>query len=160
MGETTQVEKKTDHAGSMPRGVLFGAAALLAFVLFATLYGRSSDVGAVHMPTVQAYQTLQLHFADQDDGGIVISDASNGAVVTTIAPGTNGFLRSTMRGFAHARARSAIGPEPPFTLTRWSDGTLSLTDDKTGRRVDLDAFGPNQSDVFARLFSATKASAH
>jgi putative photosynthetic complex assembly protein len=160
MGETTEAEKKAAHAESMPRGVLFGAGALLVFVLLATLYGRSSDVGAVHMPTTQPYQTLLLHFVDQDDGGIVISDASNGAVVTTIAPGTNGFLRSTMRGFAHARARGNIGPEAPFTLTRWSDGTLSLSDDKTGRRVDLDAFGPNQSDVFARLFPATNASAH
>jgi putative photosynthetic complex assembly protein len=77
-------------------------------------------------------------------------------VVQTIKPGTNGFLRSMMRGFAHERSRNGIGPEAPFTLTRWSDGTLSLTDEKTGRRVNLDAFGPTQAGVFAGLFSAGK----
>jgi len=158
MSET--VHKSGHHAESMPRGVLIGAAALLAFALFAVFFGRSADVGGVHMPKAQPYQTLLLNFTDQADGGIAIVDASNGVVLSNVAPGTNGFLRSTMRGFARARMLSGIGQEAPIALTRWSDGTLSLMDDKTGRRVDLDAFGPNQSETFARLFPAPKAAAH
>ncbi|MCW2316014.1 putative photosynthetic complex assembly protein [Rhodoblastus acidophilus] len=100
---------------------------------------------------------MRLFFTDQADGGIAVTDADSGAVLSMVAPGTNGFLRSTMRGFAHARTLGGIGPQAPFALTRWNDGTLSLIDDTTGRRVDLDAFGPNQSASFAKLFPAAKA---
>ncbi len=40
---------------------------------------------------------------------------------------------------------TASDASPPFTLTRWRDGTLSLADEATGRRIDLDAFGPTQA---------------
>nr|WP_264581203.1 photosynthetic complex assembly protein PuhC [Rhodoblastus acidophilus] len=155
MSET--VRKSGHHADSIPRGVLFGAGALLIFAFSMAFYGRSSDSGAVHMPQAQPYQTLRLFFTDQADGGIAVTDADSGAVLSMVAPGTNGFLRSTMRGFAHARTLGGIGPQAPFALTRWNDGTLSLIDDTTGRRVDLDAFGPNQSASFAKLFPAAKA---
>lgn len=157
MSGTAQGGNGVQHAENIPRGVLIAAGALLAFALVVTLYGRSADVGAVHMPVAQPYQTVLLHFVDQADGGIVISNASDGAVLTTIAPGGNGFLRSLMRGFAHARNRSNIGSETPFTLTRWANGTMSLTDETTGRRVDLDAFGATQAETFARIFPARKA---
>ena len=121
MSEAAPVDRNSHHGNPMPRGVLFAAAALLAFVLFVTLYGRTENVGSVHMKA-QAYQTLLLHFADEKDGGITITDASNGAVLQRIAPQTNGFLRSAMRGFAHARERDGIGQEAPFKLVRWNDG--------------------------------------
>ncbi|WP_294533335.1 photosynthetic complex assembly protein PuhC [uncultured Rhodoblastus sp.] len=159
MSETANMETGADRPEGAPRGLLIGAAVLLAFAFSITLFGRSADMGAVHMPAAQPYQTLLLHFADHDDGSVTITDASNGAVLSTIKPGTNGFLRSMMRGLAHERTRDGIGAQTPFKLTRWSDGTLSLTDEMTGRRVDLDAFGPNQTEVFAGLFSSRKETA-
>jgi putative photosynthetic complex assembly protein len=159
MSRTSHVETGADSAEGIPRGVLIGAALLLAFAFSITLFGRSADIGAVHMPSARPYQTLHLHFADRDDGGITITDAGDGAVLSDIKPGTNGFLRSLMRGFAHERSRDGIGAETPFTLTRWSDGTLSVTDETTGRRVDLDAFGASQTEVFAGLFSPRKETA-
>jgi putative photosynthetic complex assembly protein len=156
MSQTVHVEKGNDRAEAAPRSLLIGAALLVAFAFSITMYGRSADMGAVHMPSGQAYQTLLLHFADQDDGGVIITDASDGAVLSKIEPGTNGFMRSMMRGFAHERSRDGIGAEKPFTLTRWSDGTLSVSDETTGRRVDLDAFGPNQTEAFAGLFASRK----
>lgn len=159
MSQTAQVPTGVQEAEQLPRGVLIAAALLLAFAFSITLFGRSADVGAVHMPSSQPYQTLHLHFADRDDGGITITNAADGAVLSDIKPGTNGFLRSMMRGFAHERSRDGIGAETPFTLTRWSDGTLSVTDETTKRRVDLDAFGPSQTEVFANLFPSRKETA-
>jgi putative photosynthetic complex assembly protein len=157
MSETAQVGKGGGHAENIPRGVLIATGALILFALAVTFYGRSADVGVVHMPAMQPYQTVRLHFVEQDDGGIAINDASDGAVLARVAPGANSFLRSLMRGLARARNRSNIGPETPFTLTRWANGTMSLTDETTGRRVDLDAFGPTQAETFAKIFPARKA---
>jgi putative photosynthetic complex assembly protein len=160
MGEkTAQTKRGGHHADNVPRSLLIAAGLLIGSVLAVTYYGRTTDVGAVHMPAAQPVQALRLFFVDQDDGGIAVTNADTGAVLTKLEPGTNGFLRSMMRGFVRARTRSDIGPQTPFTLTRWNTGTLSLTDETTGRRVDLDAFGSNQTDLFAKLFTATKATA-
>jgi putative photosynthetic complex assembly protein len=141
-------------AQGVPRGVLMGAAALLSFALGATWVARNAGVGEVHMPRQQAYQVLDLAFLDDPDGGVSIVDASSGAVLDRAAPGTNGFLRGALRGFAQERLRAGLGRSEPFTLTRWRDGTLSLQDKTTNRRIDLDAFGPTQAQTFAHLFAA------
>ena len=68
-------------------------------------------------------------------------------------PGSNGFLRATLRGLARERKRHEGGPEIPFRLTAWSNGRLTLADPATGRTVDLAAFGPTNAEVFGRLLT-------
>ena len=140
----------------MPRGVLIGAGVLIAFAISVTLFGRVENIGAVHMPDVKPYQVLELRFQDRDDGAVTISDATDGARLYTVEPGIGGFIRGTMRGMARERHREDIGEAPPFTLTRWTDGTLSLQDKATGRVINLDAFGPTNAGAFARLFNDRK----
>jgi len=155
MSGTAQGGNGGHHAENIPRGVLIAAGTLMVFALLVTFYGRATDNGAVHMPASQAYQTLRLYFLDQPDGGILIKNAADNSVLDKVSPGANGFLRSTLRGLVRARNRSDIGPDAPFTLTRWANGTLSLTDETTGRRIDLDAFGATQVESFAKLFPTT-----
>ena len=152
MNQVAQAQRQ-----GVPRGVLISAAALVAFSLGATWFARNSGVGGVRMPTEEAYQIRHLDFVDAEDGGVLVRDAASGAVVYRVAPGTNGFLRSALRGFAHERMRDGIGSATPFTLTRWRDGTESLADETTGRRIDLDAFGPTQAEAFAQLLVAKEA---
>ena len=58
------------------------------------------------------------------------------------------------RGLARERKRKGLGPELPFELIGRADGRLTLADPGTGRRVDLDSFGPDNSAVFASLMLA------
>ena len=141
------------RGGGLPRGVLIGAVALVVFAISLALFGHVADVGAVHMPAVKSYQVLQLRFEDRDDGAVVVRDASDGAQLYIVEPGIGGFIRATMRGMARERHREGIGEETPFTLTRWTDGTVSLQDSTTGRTINLDAFGPTNAEAFARLFN-------
>jgi putative photosynthetic complex assembly protein len=96
-----------------------------------------------------------LRFADRADGAVVITEAGTGLLVDVASPGTNGFLRSTLRGLARDRKRREIGAEAPFRLTRWADGRLSLQDEATGRSIDLGAFGPTNAAVFAHLMTGS-----
>ncbi len=146
--------EKPSNDGNVPKAVLLGAAALIVFSLIASGVARVSDVGTLHMPALQPVQTLSLRFVDRDDGGIDVREAASANVVYTVAPGTNGFIRSTLRGLARERRRSGLDGETPFLLTHWSDGTVSLDDKATGRRVSLDAFGPTNAQAFAQLFGA------
>ena len=52
---------------------------------------------------------------------------------------------------ARARRLDGIGAAPPFRLTAWSDGRLTLDDASDGRHLELEAFGSLNVAVFARL---------
>jgi putative photosynthetic complex assembly protein len=140
-----------------PRGALLGAAGLVTIAIAAAVTGRLTGLGSTHMPEGTTVESSDLRFADRGDGAVVISDALSGRVVDVIAPGTNGFLRSVMRGLARDRKRQDLGAGPAFRLTRWADGRLSLDDEATGRRIDLGAFGPTNAEVFAHVLMTARS---
>ena len=142
------------HQTGAPRPLLLGAFALVLFTVVASGAARWSDMGTVHMPASGVVDVVLLRFDDLDDGGVAVMDAADGRQIYKVEPGTNGFIRATMRGLARERMRSGIGAEAPFKLTRWSDGTISLQDETSGRRLDLDAFGPSNAGAFAQFFTA------
>ena len=93
-----------------------------------------------------------LGFSDRADGAVVIHDIERGETAAVIAAGEKtGFIRGVMRGFARDRRARGIGAAPPFTLTLWRDGQLSLTDTATDRSVELTAFGASNRAAFAAL---------
>ncbi len=152
MNATVDTNEKARVVG--PRVLLAGAAALIVFAFVATGAARMTDIGTVHMPSAAPVETLLLRFVDDADGGVGIIDSKDGARIYTVAPGTNGFIRATVRGLTRERLREDVGETPPFRLTHWNDGTLSLEDVTIGRRVNLDAFGPTNAEAFAQLFAA------
>src|SRR5262245_28470264 len=134
----------------VPRAALLGAAALICTSMLLAAVARQENVGVTKIQPSTPVTTRTLRFEDRNDGSVLVRDADNG-VVSSIDPGTNGFLRSVLRGLARERRRSAIDAAPPFVLTRWADGRLSLDDPATGRHVDLEVFGPTNAAVFAAL---------
>ncbi|UEM22862.1 hypothetical protein JL100_009000 [Skermanella mucosa] len=137
-----------------PRGALIGAAALLAFTVSAATVARVSGLGTVQMPEAASVESRQLRFEDRTDGSIAITDARTGRIAGVVEPGTNGFVRGALRGLARERKRQGVGIEPPFVLTRWADGRLSLDDPATGRVINLEAFGPTNAEAFANMLNA------
>lgn len=137
-------------------------AALGALVL-ATLVGvsivRVTGIGAARLDTAAVLQQRLLRFVDRADGGITVIDARDGTAIGDVAPGTNGFLRSAMRGLVRERKREGIGAQPPFELVVRTDGRLTLEDPGTGRRIDLRSFGPTNAGVFERLLLAPSGAA-
>jgi putative photosynthetic complex assembly protein len=137
-----------------PRGALIGAALLVAFTVTSAAVSRLSGLGTVQMPESALVESRPLRFEDMRDGSIRVTDARTGQVAASVEPGTNGFIRGTLRGLARERKRQGIGIEPPFMLTRWADGRLSLEDPTTGRVIALDAFGSTNGEAFAQLLTA------
>jgi len=134
-----------------PRGALLGAAALLAFTLVAALVGRTTGAGITRPAPGTAVEARDLRFEDRADGAVIVLDARTGQVVEVLPAGTNGFARGVLRSLARERRLHSVGAEPPFRLMRRSDGRVALEDPTTGRRIDLEAFGPTNAQVFMRL---------
>ncbi len=135
------------------RAPLFAAGALVVGSLIAVAAVRTTGFGAMHEPDAPAVEVREFRFEDRPDGSIVVLDKSGEHVVDTVAPGTNGFLRGTMRGLARERKRQGVGPELPFRMVGRADGKLTLEDPGTGRRVDVGSFGPTNAAVFAALMA-------
>lgn len=146
-----------------PRGALVVAAVMVLAALAAAVQGRIAGAGPaadVAADTVnvghEAVATRDLRFEDRADGAVVVRDLT-GREVAVMAPGTNGFLRATLRGLARERRREDLGPETPFRLATWAEGGITLQDLSTGRQVHLAAFGQTNAAVFARLLHADGA---
>ncbi len=146
------ISRSEKHHDGVPRPILRGAGLLIGFALLAAAVARQTDVGTLHMPAAGAVETLALRFEDRADGSVAVRDARNDKEIYVVQPGAFGFIRSTLRGLARERRRADLDGATPFTLTRWSDGTVSLEDVSTKRRVNLDAFGPDNARAFAQLF--------
>jgi putative photosynthetic complex assembly protein len=148
-------EQGTDR--SIPRGVLWGAAALIGFTIVSASAARVGVIGPEQKPAAEAAAIRDLRFKDRADGAVTVHEASDDRLVAVLPPGGDGFIRGAMRGLARERRQKEVGPEPPFRLTRWDNGRLSLEDTGTGRRIDLEAFGPTNAQAFGRLLTAEAA---
>ena len=84
---------------------------------------------------------------------MLVYDARDHQLVDTLAPGSNGFIRVVLRGLARERKLGDIGAQPPFRLTRYASGQITLTDTSTGKQIDLGAFGSTNTEAFARLMN-------
>jgi putative photosynthetic complex assembly protein len=137
-----------EQAPSLP---LTAMAVLVLCSVIGVAAVRLSGDSAVQQADAPTVSVRTLRFEDQDNGSIVILDAAQGGTLYTVPPGTNGFLRSTVRGLVRERKRQGLGAETPFVLVGHDDGRITLQDPGTGRRIDLESFGPTNSGVFAQL---------
>lgn len=133
---------------------LLAIGAMLMSILIGVTAVRLSGTD-ISTPDAAAVATRDLRFEDRPDGSIAVVDASSGIVIESIV-GEQGFIRGTLRGLARERKRQGIGPEAPFQLVGRADGRLTLIDPATGRRVDLESFGPVNAGAFVRLLEQSE----
>ncbi len=145
------------HEPVVPRGGIFAAAALILFALAAVTTVRLTGVGGAHFTLPAAVESRDLRFEDGEKGSVLVFDANDSQLVDTLAPGSNGFIRVVMRGLARERRLGDIGAQPPFRLTRYAGGQITLTDTSTGKQIDLGAFGSTNTEAFARLMNLRSA---
>lgn len=150
--------QQTVVQASLPRGAVIGASTLVLASLLLVATARITGYGPAQPPASTVVERLDLRFEDRADGAVLIYAPENNQLLDTLAPGTNGFVRGVLRGLVRERRADHIGPTPPFRLTRWADGRLSLDDPSTGRHVDLEVFGPTNAGAFADILIASTQS--
>ena len=145
------------HEPVVPKGGIFAAAALALFALASVTTVRLTGVGEARMTLPAAVESRDLRFEDGKGGAVLVYDAKDRELIDTLAPGSNGFIRVVLRGLARERKLGDIGAQPPFRLTRFSNGQITLTDTSSGKQIDLDAFGSSNTQAFARLMNVRSA---
>lgn len=143
-----------DHSQTVPRGVLLGAAGLMVLTLALAANARMSHARNPPAPPPPPVAALDVRFEDRPDGSIAMYDAATGREITEVPPRSNGFIRGVLRGMFRGRKLESLGKDGVFRLAHEADGSLTLEDKQTGRRVDLGAFGPTNSAAFVQLLAA------
>ena len=160
MSHATSHSHAHSHENTVPRPALIMAGALVgvSLVLTATVSMGYLDREAVPgieraKAAVAPAMTRELRFDDGADGSVLITDAKSGELVKLVGQETpsGGFIRGVLRGLARDRRMHGVGSGPPFALTLWQDGSLSLSDIATGREVELGGFGSDNRAVFVGL---------
>lgn len=100
---------------------------------------------------ITAAEVRTLRFFDEPDGTVRVEDGATGEVISRFGQGEGGFIRATVRSLVHQRRIRNLGPEVPFTLTRWTNDNLTLADPATGRSVEVSSFGPDNRAVYANM---------
>ena len=147
------------HGETVPKPALIAAAALVILTIVATAAVRITGAPPAASPALLRVAnnagivaTRDLRFTDRADGALVIEDVGSGATAGMVEAGSkSGFIRGVMRGLARERRMHGIGNQPPFRLTLWTDGELSLVDTATGRNIELGAFGGTNRTAFLLL---------
>jgi putative photosynthetic complex assembly protein len=143
-----------DRQEKVPLSFLIGAGALVALTLGLIGVARVTGFGEAMVPDQEAVAMRDLRFEDRPSGAVAVYLQPENRLVAEVAPGTNGFLRGTLRALVRERRQRGIGNDVPFRLIKAADGSLMLGDPATGRRIVLGAFGPDNSVVFANLLTA------
>jgi putative photosynthetic complex assembly protein len=136
-----------------PNAALIAVGALVFVSVAATAAVRIARLNAPPSAVSQGTPAavVDLTFADGADGSVIVRESGTGRLLMDLPPGGDGFVRGVMRGLAHDRMTRGIGAAPPFRLASWDKGRLTLRDVATGRVIDLDAFGPDNRQAFARF---------
>jgi putative photosynthetic complex assembly protein len=154
---TTQLRVQPhEHHVPVPRGALLGAGALVLVSIALAGAARDARIAeAEHAAApAPALASIDVRFEDRVGGALAVLDAESGSEISAVAPGTNGFVRGVLRGMFRTRKLEALSRHAVFRLAREANGRLSLTDRESGRRIDLDSFGPTNSESFATVLDA------
>lgn len=139
-----------------PKMPLVGVAALVVITIASVAVQRLTSLPAASpVALLPVIETRLLTFEDSNDGRVIIRDAQDHSIIAIAEPGTNGFLRGTLRGLMRTRLRESIDLLAPFRLSKLSNGALILADETDYVTLELDAFGHTNADTFRAFLSKT-----
>ncbi len=139
-----------------PRGVLIGAAALIAFVIASVALVRLTGVGGTEIPPAPVEFSVELRFDDQGDGTTLVYAATDPEAIAVLESAVDGFVLGVLRTMARERRGYEIPMTEPFRLMLLEDGRFVFEDPSTGREIDLGAFGPTNAQSFADLLKGVQ----
>lgn len=152
MSGSVQTASQVGRRPAVSRGMVLAAAVTMSATFMLATLGHQAPTDPASSGQAPL-ATRDIRFEDRADGAVLVRDARSGAVVETLQPGAEGFMRGGMRGLARQRMIAGVSPTSPFRLSAWPDGRLTLQDAATGNTMELHAFGRTNAEAFLRLLA-------
>jgi putative photosynthetic complex assembly protein len=150
-----RIEKaRPRRRGSFPRLPLYSAFALVAFAFVTIIFSQLTGIGSMLTDPGRPVDMVDLTIRQGDGDRVEVSDANSGKILADFAPGEGGFVRGSMRALARMRMTADVDVNEPYRVIKWSSGAVSLSDTRTGQRIYLNAFGPDQVAAFEKFLGS------
>jgi putative photosynthetic complex assembly protein len=141
------------HDRPFPRGVLIAVAALIGFTILAVGFARLTGFDPSQAPLSPEVAVRDIRFVDVGDGDLAVYDDATGALLETLPPEADGFIRGVLRTLLRERRMHSVDLDGPYRLSLRENGRYTLEDQTTEFFIDLRAFGPTNEASFARFLS-------
>lgn len=145
----------TTHDIIPPRVFAAIIAGLVVVVALVAAMRPGSGGGDV-VPAAAPLASLTIRVEDGSAGSVIVKDAATGSVIRVFRSGEGAFVRATLRALINDRRHRGLPAGGDFKLETQAGGQLHLIDGVTGKRLTLNAYGPDNSAVFAAFMSNQK----
>ncbi len=104
-------------------------------------------------PQTTVEQSVVLRVEDGPQGSVIVRNGQTGTEIQTFKRAEGTFVRAVLRALVNDRRHKGTTIQGDFRLERHEGGRLYLIDEVTGKRLTLNAYGPDNSAVFAAFIS-------
>ncbi|MFK7791924.1 MAG: photosynthetic complex putative assembly protein PuhB [Devosiaceae bacterium] len=156
-GDTASDAKDKDpHYIPKPLMIMAASLALLTVLAVAVAqFGGFNTSQRIANAPISFSQDIA--FIPQENDRIAVTNATTGDTITVIETGTDGLLRSAIRGLGGSREAANAEADAPYQLQMLQDDGVYLSDVLTGRAVRLESFGPLETGATADLLRLVHA---
>jgi putative photosynthetic complex assembly protein len=144
----------TSSRETFPRWFLLGASALVIASVVIAGVSRVTRFGVSRVSLSDVSQSVAVRFVDGANGTMQILRASDAVELVVLASDGSGFMRGVARSLFRQRSLSKIDRSEPFELARRTNGKYFISDPSLGSRMELDGFGPTNTQTVAAIIEA------
>lgn len=141
---------------SFPRWFVIGTAVLMLTAIFGAGLARFLGVGLSRVADSPVTGTVEIWIDEQRDGTALVRHAATGKTLEILPADGGGFVRGLVRGMFRQRLLGQQARTLPFQLSQREGPKYFLFDPATGTRMELDGFGPTNTQSIARLYEAAR----
>jgi putative photosynthetic complex assembly protein len=139
---------------TFPRWFLIGASALILSSLVIAGVARTTGFGTSRVAQTPVASSVDIRFVELANGSMRVLRAEDGAELALLASDGSGFLRGIARSLFRQRLLGKVDRNEPFQLGQRIDGKYFILDAALASRVELDGFGPTNTQSIADVLNA------
>jgi putative photosynthetic complex assembly protein len=137
-----------------PRWFLIGASALVLSSVALTGIARTTGFGISRVAQTEVTRSVDIRFVEMPDRTMRVLRLDDGAELAVLAADGSGFLRGVVRSLFRQRLLAKLDRDAPFQLAQRVDGKLFISDRAISSRIELDGFGPTNTQSMIAVLNA------
>jgi putative photosynthetic complex assembly protein len=150
---TIRATRQTTPPPAMPRHLAIAILVLVTVTILLAAFARQTGIGRTpDAPIVVQSRSIVLQPAP--DGRMLVLDAKTGDTIEALPSANEGFVAGIWRAVKFDRDRQRIDLAAPLEIVLSMDAGLLLIDPQTGVRLQLEAYGRDNRNTFARFLPA------
>lgn len=150
--DTTAPDPRKTDPHYIPKPLVLMAASLALITVIAVGVAQLAGLSTDQRPAdAEILLSQDISFIALPGSQISVTNSDTGEQLTLLRAGTDGLLRSAVRGLEGSRVSGGLDVAAPYQLQLFEGDGVYLSDALTGRSIRLESFGPIETGATADL---------